>query len=62
LLADPIDIQRHLRGVDYPADRDELIETARGEGAPTEVERALEGLPQDEEFAGPDEVMQAIEP
>jgi hypothetical protein len=61
LLANPIEIQRHLKGVDYPAERDELLEVARGENAPQDVIEALESLPEDEEFDGPDEVMRAIE-
>ena len=55
------DIQRHLRGVDYPADRDELLDAASSEEAPPEVLEDLESLPEGEEFDGPDEVMQAIE-
>lgn len=61
MLANPIDIQRHLKGVDYPADREELLETARSEDAPPDVVEALESLPEDEEFDGPDQVMEAIE-
>jgi hypothetical protein len=61
LLANPIDIQRHLKGADYPADREELLETARSEDAPPDVVEALESLPEDEEFDGPDEIMEAIE-
>jgi len=61
LLANPIDIQRHLKGVDYPADREELVESAQSEEAPPEVLEDLESLPEDEEFGGPDQVMQAIE-
>jgi hypothetical protein len=61
LLANPIEIQRHLKGVDYPADREELLEVARSEGAPQDVIEALESLPEDEQFDGPDQVMRAIE-
>jgi hypothetical protein len=61
LLANPTDIQRHLKGVDYPADREELLEVARSEEAPPEVVEALESLPDDEEFDGPDQVMEAID-
>jgi hypothetical protein len=61
LLANPIDIQRHLQGVDYPADREELLETARSEDATPDVVEALESLPEDEEFDGPDQVMAAFE-
>jgi hypothetical protein len=61
VLANPIEIQRHLKGVDYPADRSELVETARDEEAPPQVVEALESLPEDAEFEGPDQVMEAIE-
>jgi hypothetical protein len=61
LSANPIEIQRHLKGVDYPADRSELLDTARSENAPPEVVEALESLPEDEEFEGPDDVMEAVE-
>lgn len=61
MSANPIEIQRHLKGVDYPADRSELVERARSENAPPEVVEALEGLPEDEEFEGPDDVMEAVE-
>lgn len=61
MLANPTDIQRHLKGVDYPADREELLEVARSEEAPPEVVEALESLPDDEEFDGPDQVMEAID-
>jgi hypothetical protein len=61
LLANPTEIQRHLKGVDYPADSDELLDVARAEDAPPEVLEALESLPDDEEFDGPDQVMEALE-
>ena len=61
MLANPSEIQRHLRGVDYPADREVLLEAAGSEDAPQDVIEALESLPEDEEFDGPDQVMRAIE-
>jgi uncharacterized protein DUF2795 len=61
MTVDPIEVQRHLKGVAYPATRDELLEVAREEDAPPEVEEALEELPEEERFDGPDEVMEAIE-
>lgn len=33
---DPIDVQRHLAGLDYPAKKDELIATAEQNGAAQE--------------------------
>ena len=36
-----IDVQRHLKGADYPATGGELADVAENEGAPREVVRAL---------------------
>jgi hypothetical protein len=60
MSVNPIEVQRHLKDVSYPATREELLEAARDEDAPPEVEEALEELPE-EQFDGPDEVMEAIE-
>lgn len=61
MMVNPIEVQRHLKGVSYPATREELLDAAREEDAPPEVEEVLEGLPEEERFDGPDEVMEAIE-
>lgn len=61
MTVNPIEVQRHLKDVSYPATRDELLEAARSEDAPADVEEALENLPEDSQFDGPDEVMEAIE-
>ena len=42
--ASPIDIQKHLSGVEYPASKQALVDHAKGSGAPQEVLDALEGL------------------
>lgn len=42
--ANPITIQKHLAGIDYPATRDDLLRHARGQNAPEEVIAALEQL------------------
>jgi len=57
----PIEVQRHLKDVSYPATKDELLETARSQDAPPDVEEALEDLPEDSQFDGPDDVMEAID-
>lgn len=41
---DPIDVQRHLVGLDYPAKKDQLISHAELNGAPQEVIEALQAL------------------
>jgi Protein of unknown function (DUF2795) len=55
----PIEVQKHLGGVDYPATRDQLAETARSNGADDAVVRAISEL-RDEQFDGPDTVMERL--
>lgn len=55
----PIQLQKFLKGMDYPASRDELIEQARQNGADEEAISTLEQLP-DEEFQTPAEVSKAV--
>ena len=57
--ANPIQIQKYLKGVDYPATRERLIENAKHLGADENVCASLEQLP-DEEFQTPAEVSQAF--
>ena len=57
--ANPIQIQKYLKGVDYPATRERLIENAKNLGADENVCASLEQLP-DEEFQTPAEVSQAF--
>lgn len=57
--ANAIHIQKYLKGVDYPATREELIENARSLGADDSVCASLEQLP-DEDFQTPAEVSQAF--
>ena len=59
MKVDPIEVQRHLGGVDYPAKKDELIAAADRNDAPQAVVEALQALDQ-EEFEGPDEVQAAL--
>lgn len=53
----PIEMQKYLGGVDYPASRDDLVEKAKSEGAPEEVLKHLKGMP-DREYDGPNAVSQ----
>lgn len=54
----PADIQQYLKGVDYPARRDDLIAAAERNGAPEETLEILHRLPGDR-FEGPPGVMKA---
>lgn len=42
----PIQVQKYLKGEDYPTDKQELIRRAREEGAPDEIVSVLEQLPE----------------
>ncbi|MDB5259044.1 MAG: hypothetical protein JWO73_252 [Candidatus Taylorbacteria bacterium] len=46
--ANPIQIQTFLKGVDYPADRTDLIDAAEAQEAPKEVLGALMQVPERE--------------
>ena len=58
-MASPAEIQKYLSGVDYPADKEDLLEAARSKDAPEEVLDALAQLGE-KEYASPAEVMQEI--
>ncbi|HEV7528973.1 MAG TPA: DUF2795 domain-containing protein [Solirubrobacteraceae bacterium] len=51
------DVQKSLKGVDYPADGEELAAHARDNGAGEELVEALRRLPL---VDGPDQVMQQL--
>jgi hypothetical protein len=55
----PIEVQKHLKGVNYPASRDDLVATAEDNGADDELLGELRGLSKSE-FSGPDDVMEAL--
>ena len=48
----PIDVQKALGDTDYPAKKQDLVETARKNGADDRVIQTLERLP-DREYEGP---------
>jgi hypothetical protein len=56
--SNPIQIQKYLKGVDYPASKKALIDSARRNGADDNVVASLEQLP-DEEFQTPADVSEA---
>jgi uncharacterized protein DUF2795 len=45
----PLDVQKHLKGVDYPASKEDLASTAEGNNAPGDLVEQLRNLP-DEEY------------
>jgi hypothetical protein len=55
----PIDIQKALKGISYPADKQTLLDTARANGADESVLAALEALPE-QEYASPADVSKGV--
>lgn len=55
----PVELQKALRGADYPAYRDDLLDLARRNDADDEILDALQRLG-DGEFDGPTEVESAL--
>ncbi|HXH85053.1 MAG TPA: DUF2795 domain-containing protein [Candidatus Tectomicrobia bacterium] len=55
----PIQLQKYLKGVDYPASKDDLVERARGHGADEHIIDTLQRLPRDR-FNSPNDVSEAI--
>jgi len=58
-IKSPVELQKHLKGVSYPASKEDLIAAARDNGAPREVLDALQRLPGDQ-FDSPAEVAKAF--
>jgi hypothetical protein len=54
----PAQIQKFLKGQEYPAEKQELISTAKKNKAPDEVMQVIAELPKGE-FSGPQDVMKA---
>ena len=55
----PIEVQKHLKGADYPASGEELASVAESNNAPDELVEELRSLG-DTELSGPDKVMAAL--
>jgi hypothetical protein len=55
----PIQLQKYLKGVDYPASKRELIDNVEKLGADEPVRKALQKLP-DQQFQTPADVSEAI--
>ncbi len=55
----PIQMQKFLGGVDYPAERDELVAHAQSKGADDAVVAQLKSMP-DRSYDGPNAVSKAF--
>ncbi|MGW5743823.1 DUF2795 domain-containing protein [Amycolatopsis sp. NPDC003861] len=55
----PIELQKYLSGVDYPAQRDDLVRAAERNGADSDTLDVVRGLP-DRTYEGPSGVSKEI--
>lgn len=55
----PIQLQKDLKGVDYPVSKQDLINHAKKHGADENVKSVLEQLP-DQEYDNPTSVSKAV--
>lgn len=58
-VQNPIQLQKFLGGVDYPAKKDELIKHARDHGADKKVLDTLKSLPMNN-FNSPNDISEAF--
>jgi len=55
----PIEMQKYLKGVEYPASKSDLVSKAESNSAPSEVVDQLNGMSK-ESFDGPNAVVEAV--
>ncbi|WP_164702764.1 DUF2795 domain-containing protein [Modestobacter sp. KNN46-3] len=58
-MVSPIDIQKALSGIDYPAKKDDVVKHAESQGGSAEVVDALKGI-DDQEYDTPAAVSKAV--
>jgi hypothetical protein len=54
-MPNPIEVQKHLGGMDYPVSKDTILETAKKSGADQNILDALGNIP-DREYDGPNAI------
>ncbi|KOP26979.1 hypothetical protein AMR41_06350 [Hapalosiphon sp. MRB220] len=55
----PVQLQKHLKGMDYPASKEELIQHAQQQGADENAMSVLQQLPE-QEYQTPTDVSEAV--
>ena len=58
-MVSPIDLQKALGGMDYPATKEEIVKHAQEHGGSDDVIKALQGI-EDREYDGPSGVSQSV--
>ncbi len=56
----PNKIQKYLKGLSYPATKDELVQQARENDAPRPIMTVIGRFPDDCDYGGPQDVMKAF--
>jgi len=59
MAVNPIQLQKYLSGIDYPATKDDLLRRAEEQGADDNVMSTLKSLNRDE-FNSPNDVSEAV--
>ena len=54
----PATVQKYLKGIDYPVNKQDLVDQAKKNGAPQEVVQELQKFP-NQEFNGPQDIAKA---
>lgn len=58
--ANPVQVQKYLKHVDYPASKHQLVREAKEEGADSKVVHTLDELPDEQKFKNPTSVSEAL--
>ncbi len=59
MAINPIQVEKFLKGIDYPASKDDLVKKAEQNGADEEIRSTLQQL-KEEKFGSPADVSKAI--
>lgn len=59
-VTNPIQVEKFLEGLDYPASKDEIIEHAKNQGADEDILGTLQQLPE-RDYEGPVGISEEIE-
>ena len=58
-IGPPIDVSKHLKGIDFPAQKEDLVQHASEQGADQDVIELLEQLPE-KEYGNMADVMKGV--
>ncbi|WP_440695292.1 DUF2795 domain-containing protein [Clavibacter nebraskensis] len=59
MAINPIELQKHLSGLDYPASKDAIVKKAEDAGADSDTLDALKGI-EDKEYDAPTAINSAV--